>query len=221
MLLSFFLFPQRSFSFVIALLLVKIGLICRRYPRCLGGRADRDRIERYPNHNTAVMFPIVLSVASLLEAWPWLINQTIVLPRPKKNAAGNRTQQSSLVIGAYRLISASVKAESARLAGRADRSCPPSVAIKVIEAGMDTARVVARFEAERQALAVMDHPAIAEVFDAGRYTPKTSVLVMEYAKGEAITKCSDRNRLSTRDRLDLFLDVCEACTTRTERHHPS
>src|SRR4029434_242568 len=77
------------------------------------------------------------------------------------------------------------------------------------QAGMDTARVVARCEAERQALAVMDHPAIAKVFDAGATPVGRPYFVMEYAKGEAFTIYCSRNRLTTRDRLDLFLQVCD------------
>ena len=83
------------------------------------------------------------------------------------------------------------------------------VALKVIKAGMDTAHVVARFEAERQALAVMMHPVIAQVFDAGATPQGRPYFVMEYIRGEAITTYCNRNRLSTRQRIDLFLQVCD------------
>jgi eukaryotic-like serine/threonine-protein kinase len=83
------------------------------------------------------------------------------------------------------------------------------VALKVIKAGMDTAHVVARFEAERQALAVMAHPAIAQVFDAGATPQGRPYFVMEYVPGEAITTYCNRHRLSTRQRIDLFLHVCD------------
>ena len=83
------------------------------------------------------------------------------------------------------------------------------VALKVIKAGMDTAHVVARFEAERQALAVMAHPAIAQVFDAGATPQGRPYFVMEYVRGEAITSYCNRHRLSTRQRIDLFLQVCD------------
>ena len=83
------------------------------------------------------------------------------------------------------------------------------VALKVIKAGMDTAHVVARFEAERQALAVMAHPAIAQVFDAGATPQGRPYFVMEYVRGEAITTYCNRHRLSTRQRIDLFLQVCD------------
>ena len=82
-------------------------------------------------------------------------------------------------------------------------------ALKVIKAGMDTAQVVARFEAERQALALMDHPAIAKVFDAGATPEGRPYFAMEYARGETITAYATRHRLTVPDRLDLFLQVCE------------
>jgi eukaryotic-like serine/threonine-protein kinase len=82
------------------------------------------------------------------------------------------------------------------------------VALKVIKAGMDTKQVVARFEAERQALALMDHPSIAHVYDAGETPRGLPYFAMEYVRGEAITRYCDRHRLSTRDRLELFVLVC-------------
>jgi tetratricopeptide (TPR) repeat protein len=83
------------------------------------------------------------------------------------------------------------------------------VALKVIKAGMDTAQVVARFEAERQALALMDHPTIATVFDGGTTPQGRPYFAMEYVKGEPITAYCDRHRLSTAQRLELFMQVCE------------
>ena len=83
------------------------------------------------------------------------------------------------------------------------------VALKIIKAGMDTAQVVARFEAERQALALMDHPAIATVFDGGATPEGRPYFAMEYVKGEPITTYCDRCRLQTHERLELFILVCE------------
>ena len=83
------------------------------------------------------------------------------------------------------------------------------VALKVIKAGMDTAQVVARFEAERQALALMDHPAIARVFDAGATPQGRPYFVMEYVRGETITAYATRHTLTVSQRIDLFLTVCE------------
>src|SRR5271154_2221375 len=74
------------------------------------------------------------------------------------------------------------------------------VALKLIKAGMDTREVVSRFESERQALALMDHPAIAKVFDAGSTAQGAPYFVMEYVAGVPITDYCDNHRLSTRER---------------------
>jgi serine/threonine protein kinase/tetratricopeptide (TPR) repeat protein len=84
------------------------------------------------------------------------------------------------------------------------------VALKIIKAGMDTRQVIARFEAERQALALMDHPNIAKVFDAGVTDTGRPYFVMELVKGTPITKHCDEHRLTPRDRLELFVQVCQA-----------
>jgi serine/threonine protein kinase len=83
------------------------------------------------------------------------------------------------------------------------------VAIKLIKAGMDTREVVARFESERQALALMDHPAIAKVFDAGSTPEGRPYFAMEYVAGTPITIYCDRHKLTTRQRMELFIQVCE------------
>ncbi|HEY2952049.1 MAG TPA: serine/threonine-protein kinase, partial [Verrucomicrobiae bacterium] len=84
------------------------------------------------------------------------------------------------------------------------------VALKVIKLGMDTKAVVARFEAERQALAMMDHPNIAKVLDAGTTDAGRPFFVMELVRGIRITDYCDQNNLPTRERLDLFIKVCHA-----------
>ncbi|MBL7184942.1 MAG: serine/threonine protein kinase [Phycisphaerae bacterium] len=84
------------------------------------------------------------------------------------------------------------------------------VALKVIKPGMDSRRVVARFEAERQTLALLDHPNIAHVYDAGTTENGRPYFVMEYVKGLPITKHCDHHKLTVEDRLDLFLQVCHA-----------
>jgi non-specific serine/threonine protein kinase/serine/threonine-protein kinase len=83
------------------------------------------------------------------------------------------------------------------------------VALKLVKAGMNTREVIARFESERQALALMDHPAIAKVFDAGSTPQGAPYFVMEYVAGVPITAYCDNHRLSTDERLDLFTRVCE------------
>jgi hypothetical protein len=84
------------------------------------------------------------------------------------------------------------------------------VALKVIKLGMDTKQVVARFEAERQALAMMDHPNIAKVLDAGTTEVGRPYFVMELVRGIRITDYCDQNQLGTKERLDLFIKICHA-----------
>jgi serine/threonine protein kinase/WD40 repeat protein len=84
------------------------------------------------------------------------------------------------------------------------------VALKVLKPGMDTRQVVARFEAERQALALMDHPHIARVFDGGATASGRPYFVMELVKGVPLTEYCDRNRMPVRGCLELFVQVCEA-----------
>src|SRR4029077_4304267 len=84
------------------------------------------------------------------------------------------------------------------------------VALKVIKLGMDTKSVIARFEAERQALALMDHPHIAKVFDAGATETGRPYFVMELVRGVKITEYCNQHSLTTEDRLRLFVQVCQA-----------
>jgi serine/threonine protein kinase/WD40 repeat protein len=85
-----------------------------------------------------------------------------------------------------------------------------NVALKIIKLGMDTRQVIARFEAERQALAIMDHPNIARVFDGGATRDGRPFFVMELVKGDPITRYCNENRLNIAERLDLFIQVCHA-----------
>ncbi len=82
------------------------------------------------------------------------------------------------------------------------------VALKILKPGMDTRQVVARFDAERQALALMDHPNIARVLDAGAAPDGRPFFVMELVKGVPITRFCDEHRLTPRQRLELFVPVC-------------
>jgi Serine/threonine protein kinase len=84
------------------------------------------------------------------------------------------------------------------------------VALKIIKLGMETKSVIARFEAERQALAMMDHPNIARVFDAGATDRGPPYFVMELVRGEKITDFCERHRLTIAQRLDLFIQICHA-----------
>jgi serine/threonine protein kinase/tetratricopeptide (TPR) repeat protein len=84
-----------------------------------------------------------------------------------------------------------------------------TVALKVIKRGMDTKEVIARFEAERQALALMDHPCIAKVFEAGSTPRGRPYFAMEYVQGEPINRYCDKQKLTTHRRLELFIELCE------------
>ena len=84
------------------------------------------------------------------------------------------------------------------------------VAIKLIKAGMDSQQVLARCEAERQALALMDHPNIARVLDGGMTEQGRPYFAMEYVKGVPLTEYCDEARLSVRERLELFIPICQA-----------
>src|SRR6185369_8575299 len=84
------------------------------------------------------------------------------------------------------------------------------VAVKLIKIGMDTQQVIARFEAERQALALMEHPNIARVLDAGMTTAGRPYFVMDLVKGVPITRYCDDHHLTPRQRLELLIPVCHA-----------
>src|SRR5262249_14458748 len=95
---------------------------------------------------------------------------------------------------------------------RAEQSSPVrrTAALKVIKPGMDSAQFIARLEAERQALALMDHPSIAKFLDAGTTEFRRPFLVMELVDGIPITEYCNRNRLTLTERLELFVLVCQA-----------
>jgi serine/threonine protein kinase len=115
------------------------------------------------------------------------------------------------VIGPYKLLE-QIGEGGMGLVFMAEQTQPVrrQVALKVVKPGMDTRQVVARFEAERQALALMDHPHIARVFDAGTTASGRPYFVMELVRGVPITEFCDQRRLTTRQRLELFGLVCQA-----------
>jgi serine/threonine protein kinase/Flp pilus assembly protein TadD len=117
----------------------------------------------------------------------------------------------SLVAGRYRLLEV-IGAGGMGTVWRAEQQEPVrrQVAVKLIKPGMDSEQVVARFGAERQALALMDHPNIARVLDGGATADGRPFFVMELVKGVPITKYCDANRLPPRQRLELFVPVCHA-----------
>jgi serine/threonine protein kinase/WD40 repeat protein len=139
------------------------------------------------------------------------------LQRPKDPNAQPTDDYSSIIerpgatVGPYRLME-QIGEGGFGLVFVAEQTAPVrrKVALKIIKPGMDTREIIARFEAERQALALMDHPHIAKVFDAGATPTGRPYFVMELVKGIPITEYSDQQRLSARDRLELFLSVCQA-----------
>jgi eukaryotic-like serine/threonine-protein kinase len=120
-------------------------------------------------------------------------------------------EQPGTVIGPYKLLE-QIGEGGFGVVFMAEQTQPVrrNVALKVLKPGMDTKQVVARFEAERQALALMDHPNIAQVFDGGASPYGRPYFVMELVKGVPITEFCDQNRLTPRQRLELFLSACQA-----------
>ncbi len=164
---------------------------------CGGDSALRQRVEALLNaHEEA---------GSLLDgpAAP-ASRKTIHLTMPPTEKAGDR-------IGRYKLLQ-QIGEGGCGVVYMAEQEQPVRrrVALKVIKLGMDTKSVIGRFEAERQALALMDHPNIAKVLDAGGTETGRPFFVMELVRGIKITDYCDQNNLSTRERLDLFTQVCRA-----------
>jgi eukaryotic-like serine/threonine-protein kinase len=120
-------------------------------------------------------------------------------------------EEPGTIIGPYKLLEA-IGEGGMGTVYMAEQTQPVrrKVALKIIKPGMDTKQVVARFEAERQALALMDHPNIAKVHDAGAADSGRPYFVMELVKGVPITRYCDETRLTPRERLELFLPVCQA-----------
>jgi len=134
-------------------------------------------------------------------------------PNPAKDApaAVTSAEEPGSRIGPYKLLQ-QIGEGGMGVVWMAEQQEPVRrmVAVKVIKAGMDSALVAARFEAERQALALMDHPNIAKVLDAGTTDKGRLFFVMELVKGTPLTKYCDEHRLTPRQRLELFVPVCQA-----------
>ncbi len=126
-------------------------------------------------------------------------------------ADGGLPDGNGTVIGRYKLLERIGEGGMA-VVYMAEQEQPVrrKVAVKIIKPGMDTDNVIARFEAERQALALMDHPHIAKIFDGGATDAGRPYFVMELVRGVPITEYCDQNQLGSRARLELFIQVCEA-----------
>ena len=154
-------------------------------------------------------------VLSLLQAHEsagkFLRSQPALSPEIERELARLKPEESGERIGRYKLLQ-EIGEGGFGTVWMAEQMEPVSrrVALKIIKMGMDTREVIARFEAERQALAMMDHPNIAQVFDAGATQFGRPFFVMELVKGIPITQFCDEQQLGTRERLALFGDVCSA-----------
>jgi serine/threonine protein kinase/Tfp pilus assembly protein PilF len=134
----------------------------------------------------------------------------VLLP-PPATSAPSASESVGTTIGRYKLLE-QIGEGGFGVVFMAEQTSPVRrrVALKVIKLGMDTKQVIARFEAERQALAMMDHPNIAKVFDAGTTESGRPYFVMELVRGIPITAYCDQHQLTPRQRLELFVQVCQA-----------
>src|SRR5437867_1801602 len=128
--------------------------------------------------------------------------------RPTVHATIPLTEKPGDTIGRYKLLE-QIGEGGCGIVYVAEQEEPVRrrVALKIIKLGMDTKQVIARFEAERQAVALMDHPNIARVFDAGATETGRPYFVMELVRGIKITDYCEEHNLSTKERLDLFIQV--------------
>jgi serine/threonine protein kinase/tetratricopeptide (TPR) repeat protein len=124
---------------------------------------------------------------------------------------GPITEQAGSIIGPYKLLQ-QIGEGGMGVVFMAEQTRPVQriVALKIIKPGMDTRQVIARFEAERQALAIMDHPNTAKVLDAGSTDTGRPYFVMDLVKGVPITEYCDQQHVAIRQRLELFIQVCQA-----------
>jgi non-specific serine/threonine protein kinase/serine/threonine-protein kinase len=146
------------------------------------------------------------------EAMEWEQRTGSFLLEPLRADVARETggDAAARMLGPYRLLEIIGEGGMAEV-WLADQITPVHrrVALKLIKSGMDTKAMIARLESERQALALMDHPAIARVFDAGSTPQGRPYFVMEYVPGVPITEYCDKYRRTTRERLELFMQVCE------------
>jgi len=179
----------------------------------LEGALDREEAERTAFLDIACQGDDELrrEVESLVASEPELgdfIETPVFRIRPEEDvplAAGQR-------IGAYRVVRELGRGGmgSVYLAERADEEFEQRVALKLVRRGMDTEEIVRRFRSERQILAHLDHPNIAKLFDGGTTEDGRPYFLMEYVEGQPIDEYCDERKLPTRERLELFRQVCSA-----------
>jgi serine/threonine protein kinase/Flp pilus assembly protein TadD len=174
---------------------------------------DPEALRKYIREACAGDEPRIAHIEALLAAAE---GPDSLLDRP---AAGNpmatidqpATESPGTVIGSYKLVE-QIGEGGMGSVWMAQQTEPVKrlVAVKLIKAGMDSRQVIARFEAERQALALMDHPNIARVLDGGTTSAGRPYFVMDLVKGVPITRYCDQHHLTPRQRLELFIPVCQA-----------
>jgi len=174
---------------------------------CAGNEALRKRVEELLQEEK--------DMGTFLEN-PALSNSSTPSPVPLQGPTGTvivpeLTEKSGDFIGHYKLLQ-KIGEGGCGVVYMAQQEKPVRrrVALKIIKLGMDTKQVIARFEAERQALALMDHPNIAKVLEAGATETGRPYFVMELVRGIKITEYYDQNNLPTEERLRLFVQVCNA-----------
>src|SRR5262245_54239368 len=176
--------------------------------------AEREAyLRRACGNNEALRAAVVELLAAheragnILDAPPVAAGGTVAQDSP---GAGS-LEQPGTIIGPYKLIEPIGEGGMGTVwMARQTEPVKRLVAVKLVKAGMDSRQVLARFEQERQALALMDHPNIARVFDAGTAPDGRPYFVMELVKGVPITRYCDEHRLTPRQRLELMVPVCQA-----------
>src|SRR5262249_39479014 len=177
----------------------------------LGGAAEREAYLRQACAGDGALLErlkVLLSVHEQsqgpLDAPPPGVGSSLTIDSPPSETAGTD-------IGPYKLLE-QIGEGGFGVVFMAEQQHPVrrKVALKVLKPGMDTRQVVARFEAERQALALMDHPNIAKVLDGGETGSGRPFFVMDLVKGIPISQYCDQNQLTARERLELFIQVCQA-----------
>jgi eukaryotic-like serine/threonine-protein kinase len=168
---------------------------------CAGDNDFRRHVEKLLENDQADGDLIDAAIANAVEQLP--VTQ-------ESDNLGKQTTTGSRSIGAFRLLQKIGEGGLGEV-WLAEQKQPVRrrVALKLIKAGMDTREVIARFESERQALALMDHPAIAKVFDGGSTPEGRPYFAMEYVPGIPITDYCDKHKLGIEERLELFIHVCE------------
>ncbi|MHC4518812.1 MAG: protein kinase domain-containing protein, partial [Planctomycetota bacterium] len=174
-------------------------------------REDREERQAYLETACGVGTPLRAEIDSLLRAYESGADVLKAPPDLLREPVDARVEDVGAVVGRYKLLE-KIGEGGMAVVYMAEQQEPihRKVAFKIIKLGMDTRQVIARFEAERQALALLDHPNIARVFDGGAADTGRPYFVMELVCGVSITEYCDENRLDTRQRLELLAQVCRA-----------